>query len=251
MKPSLFFLLFLVSHATWAFSDHGHKLIAAAAWEQLTPYAKQNVERILGVGKKRFVNASVWADHIKSNSDFDYLKPLHYVNLPEDASSYDAKRDCKNNACVVGGILDFTQQLKSTKNENKQLALRMLIHLIGDIHQPLHAGLYKDRGGNWFEIQYKNKTVNLHRFWDNHAVKRFSSNLKSGTQKILNINIDVELATPEIWAAESHAYVMNVIYQAKENKPLTESYLKQVDEVMEKQLAKGAWRLAMWLNRLW
>lgn len=251
MKTYLLFLFLFVSQGVWAFSDHGHKLVASAAWEQLTPYAKQNVERILGVGKSHFVKASVWADHIKSNDDFNYLKPMHYVNLPKDARTYNKARDCKKNACVVEGIKSFSNMAKSGSDAEKIIALRMIIHLIGDIHQPLHAGLYEDRGGNWYEIKYKNKSMSLHKFWDNQAVKRFDKKLKTGTENILSNPLKIELLSPEQWAQESHGIVMDFIYQAEENKQLSDGYLKQIDAIMKEQLTKGAWRLAMWLNRLW
>jgi len=251
MKLFSFITLVLISHWTWAFSDHGHKLVASAAWEQLTPFAKQNVERILGVGKKGFVKASVWADHIKSNDDFNYLKPLHYVNLPKSSRQYDAKRDCPKNACVVEAINDFSKVIKSGSDSEKIIALRMVIHLIADIHQPLHAGLYEDRGGNWYEIKYKKKNVNLHKFWDNHAVKRFAKTLESGTEKILSLNKSIELHSPKTWAEESHNLVLDMVYQAKENKALNDAYLMNVDSIMAQRLNEASWRLAMWLNRLW
>jgi len=77
MKKIVFVSLLIFSQWAGAFSDLGHKMVAAAAWQQLTPFAKQSVERLLGVGEENFIKASVWADHIKSNEDFNYLKPLH------------------------------------------------------------------------------------------------------------------------------------------------------------------------------
>ncbi|GAA6134513.1 S1/P1 nuclease [Oceaniserpentilla sp. 4NH20-0058] len=251
MKSLLFILCVSVSQWAFSFSDYGHKLVALAAWEQLTPDAKHNVERILGAGKVPFVQASVWADHIKSRSEFDYLKPLHYVNMPKDAVSYERERDCKKDACIVEAIKRFTQKVKSGTDSEKVVALKMLVHLFGDIHQPLHAGLYEDRGGNWYKIKYNKKSMSLHKFWDNQVVKRFDKDLESATHRLLETPLDIDLLSPQRWAKESHELVMTFVYQAQENQPLSKEYLAQADSTIQMQLAKGAWRLAMWLNRLW
>lgn len=253
MKTKLLSFIFgcCCSFYAAAFSDLGHKIVAAAAWEQLTPYAKQNIERILGVGPQVFINASVWADHIKSNKKFDYLKPLHYVNLPKEAAQYKKARDCKKNKCIVEAILFFSQQAESGRAQEKAMALKMLIHLIADIHQPLHAGLYEDRGGNWFQVKYQSKPINLHKLWDHQLVKRFALSVSKGRDKVLKQKSAFTLGSPATWAQESHGLVLNMLYPEKEHKPLTSMYLQQADEVMEKQLKKAAWRLAMWLNRMW
>jgi len=134
------FLAFLLSVLTLipahGFSDLGHKMVAAIAWQQLTPFAKQKVQRILGAGEQQFVKASVWADHIKSNDSFNYLKPMHYVNMPKDAQRYNRQRDCRKNKCVVQAIETFSQVLTSNKEKNKKLALRMVIHLLGIFISP-------------------------------------------------------------------------------------------------------------------
>jgi hypothetical protein len=109
MKKILFVLFLICSQSVLAFSDLGHKMVAAAAWQQLTPFAKQTVERLLGSGEANFIEASVWADRIKSNEEFNYLKPLHYVNMPKNAANYRQARDCKKNKCVVEAIKDFSR----------------------------------------------------------------------------------------------------------------------------------------------
>lgn len=251
MKKILLLCLILTSPSVMAFSDLGHKMIAAAAWEHLTPYAKQNIERILGVGKTEFIEASVWADKIKSNEDFNYLKPLHYVNLPKAATTYVASRDCKSDKCVVEGIHTFSKIAKNGSENEKVLALKMLIHLIGDIHQPLHAGLYEDRGGNWFEVKYEDKHLTLHKFWDNQAVKRFANDVQVGAKKLVAIDTNIAVLTPKQWAEESHRITVNSVYQTKENSLLSDEYLAMTDTIIESQLQKAAWRLAIWLNKLW
>jgi len=176
---------------------------------------------------------------------------LHYVNMPKNAQTYVRSRDCKNDRCVVEAIKSFSRIVKTGSDKEKTLALRMLIHLIADVHQPLHAGLYEDRGGNWYEIKYQGKSLSLHKFWDNHLVKRFDKQVASGAQKILANQISVSAGSPVKWAEESHAIAVNSVYLVRENQALSEEYLTMADSLLEKQLSRAAWRLAMHLNTLW
>ncbi|MFT5592114.1 MAG: hypothetical protein ACI8SR_000471 [Oceanicoccus sp.] len=251
MKKILFVLFLICSQSVLAFSDLGHKMVAAAAWQQLTPFAKQTVERLLGSGEANFIEASVWADRIKSNEEFNYLKPLHYVNMPKNAANYRQARDCKKNKCVVEAIKDFSRIAKTGSEKEQTLALRMLIHLIADVHQPLHAGLFEDRGGNWYEIKYEGSSMTLHKFWDNHVVKRFDQDAFAGAQKIIANDVAVDVSNPVKWAEESHVIVVDSVYLAEENNVLSDEYLLMADTIMQQQLSRASWRLAMWLNTLW
>ena len=241
----------LVSQWAFSFGDLGHKAVAAIAWQHLTPFAKQNVERILGAGKQNFVKSSTWADHIKSNDQFDYLKPLHYVNMPKTAIHYQRSRDCKKDKCIVEAINMFGKVVKTGSRKEQLLALRMIVHLIADIHQPLHAGFKQDRGGNWYEVRYDKKAVSLHKLWDHKLVKRIADDWQVIADNVGALNIQVPIYTPKTWAEESHKITAEFVYQATENQDVSEEYLVKADAVLQEQLGRAGWRLAMWLNKLW
>jgi hypothetical protein len=241
----------LFSQWAYSYGDIGHKAVASIAWQQLTPFAKQNAERILGAGKLKFVEASVWADHIKRDERFNYLKPMHYVNLPKASTKYQRSRDCKKDKCIVEAIKTFSKVAKSGSKKEQRLALRMLIHLVGDIHQPLHAGLKEDRGGNWYEVKYQGKAVSLHKLWDNQLVKRIAKDWESVSAVVEKLNIQAPLYGPKVWAEESHALTTGFAYEALENSSVSQEYLAKADNIIQDQLAKAGWRLAMWLNKLW
>jgi len=245
------FLLLVASNNTLAYGDLGHKMVAAAAWPQLSPYAKHKVQQILGFGKEDFIDASVWADHIKSNPEFNYLKPLHYVNLAKGASQYNKQRDCADGQCVVEAIHKYSGHAQSDSQQEQVVGLRMLIHLIADLHQPLHAGFSHDRGGNWYDVKYKGSRINLHKFWDHVLPKRLSEEWQTGATKIMQVPSGVEVGTPELWATHSHGLVKHWVYKADENQEVSDAYLEKADEISKRQLSLAAWRLAMWLNKLW
>lgn len=251
MKKLILVALFSVSALSHGYGDLGHKSVAALAWKHLTPYGKQNVERILGLGQDAFINASVWADHIKKDERFNYLKPMHYVNMPKDEKWYDRKRDCRKDRCVVEAIKHFSKVAKNGSEIEQILALRMIIHLVADVHQPLHAGLYEDRGGNWYEVHYQGDPVTLHKLWDHQMVERMGEDVESVVAELEKVTATVDVAAPVIWAQESHAITVNGVYDVNENQSVSDEYLVWADGVTRSQMAKAGWRLAMWLNKLW
>lgn len=238
-------------HTTFAFGDLGHRTVAALAWPQLTPFAKQNVERLLGVGEDAFIDASVWADHIKSDERFNYLKPLHYVNMPKAAKHYKKSRDCKKDACVVEAIKRFKKIARTGTDIERTLSLRMLIHLIADIHQPLHAGLHEDRGGNWYEVSFNGEPITLHKLWDHGLLKALNQDWRELSKSLASKPSETPLAGPIVWAEESHKIAVQEVYQVAENSVVSEAYQTNGNKILEKQLINAGWRLAMVLNKLW
>ena len=96
------------------------------------------------------------------------MDPYHFINFPKDANAYDQQRDCKVRNCVIEAIAWYVQVLNSSdapRNE-KRTPLRFVAHLVvGDVHQPLHAGFAEDRGGN-SEVRFNGREENLHSLWD-------------------------------------------------------------------------------------
>jgi len=122
-------------------------LIAAEAQQLLTPAARAEVDRLLALEPgATLASISTWADETRSPGTASW----HYVNFPRDAGcAYEAPRDCPGDACVVGAIARQEAVLTSTAADAEKLvALKYLVHFVGDVHQPLHAGYADDKGGN-------------------------------------------------------------------------------------------------------
>lgn len=248
LKIASFFSLFFVAYCSWGYSDDGHKIVAKIAWDNLTPNTKQEVQKILGVGEQSFIDASLWADKVRGQWRYRHLKPLHYVNILD--GHYNPKRDCKKGKCVVQAIEDFSKKVTSSDVKQRKLALRMLIHLIADIHQPLHAGRKEDLGGNKYPVKYKDEEIRLHKVWDGTLVDLIDSNWKRVITKLPALE-GAELREPVAWAEQSHSLAINYAYTTPKNKELSEAYLKQATKVTAEQLSLAAWRLAQWLNNIW
>jgi hypothetical protein len=101
------------------------------------------------------------------------MDAYHFINFPKDANTYDQQRDCKLRNCIIEAIAWYVQVLKSgdaPRNE-KRTALRFVAHLVGDVHQPLHAGFAEDRGGNSVDVRFNGRKENLHSLWDTALVE--------------------------------------------------------------------------------
>src|SRR5687767_13230315 len=189
----------------------GHEIVAAVAETQLTETARKRIKELLPQGTT-LADASTWPD--KAGRQIPDMDPYHFVNFPKDANRYDEQRDCKLRNCVIEAIAWYFQVLKSPdapRNE-KRTALRFIAHLVGDIHQPLHAGFAEDRGGNSVEVRFNGRKENLHSLWDTGLVE-----LEQGTPAEIAGRIQAVVSIDEIqqwqqgspadWALESLAIV--------------------------------------------
>jgi hypothetical protein len=171
----LFNLLILSSAFSWF--DKGHRIVALIAEANLTAEARTGIEEILA-GNTTLADAAVWPDH-EGRSIRD-INPLHYVSIPETASGYDQERDCPERNCMVEALKWFSTVIadKNAPIMLRRLALYYVVHLVGDMHQPLHAGRAGDRGGVDILVSYRSVTTNLHFFWDANLV-----DLETGTDE--------------------------------------------------------------------
>ncbi len=157
-----------ISNSALGWGDQGHQIVALVAERHLTPGAQQSVAKLLGAEGGHLEHVATWADCIKRStacaSDdgaFDQkihaeTKPWHFVDIVITASSLDPQKDCANGDCIVEQIKVDQATLSKTNAPaiDRLLALKFLVHFIGDIHQPLHTA-YKnlpsqksDIGGN-------------------------------------------------------------------------------------------------------
>ncbi len=160
----------------WAWGPEGHAMVADMAEAHLTPAAMQAVQRLLAVeGYRHLDQVSSWPDAIRSQAPD--TGPWHYVDIPLYAERYAQSRDChwdQHNqqvpelTCVVVKLPVFVRVLSdlNQSDERRLEALKWVVHLAGDIHQPLHAEDDHDRGGNDVHLAYFGKATNLHAVWD-------------------------------------------------------------------------------------
>jgi hypothetical protein len=161
-------LVFSTQAAAWG--SQGHQVVAAMAWELLQPATRAEVQRLLALEPGETLESlSTWADEHRNPA----TGPWHYVNFPRGNCQYDPERDCPDGNCVVAAIERERAIWASNANDKTRLkALKYLVHLVADIHQPLHAGYRDDRGGNQFQLRAFMRGSNLHAVWDSGLLRQ-------------------------------------------------------------------------------
>jgi len=147
----------------------GHKLTAKIAYTQLSPAVKDSLKVYLD--QTTIEEASVWMDEIRSDASNDSLKPFHYINM-EKGEAYNP--DSTNN--IIGELNRVIRELKERNKYTKEhitVDLKILIHLVGDLHQPMHNGYGSDRGGNSVAVFFAAGGANLHRVWDTDILEGY------------------------------------------------------------------------------
>ncbi|MES2828567.1 MAG: S1/P1 nuclease [Bacteroidota bacterium] len=155
-----------------AWSMLGHRIVGQIADNHLSPRAKKALKLILG--NESIAMASNWGDFIKSDSNYDSLYNWHFVNLPGglDKQGVFSYLETEKEANVYNRALQMINVLKDKNSlpAQKQFAARMLIHLIGDLNQPMHTAHKEDLGGNKVYVTWFGEKSNLHKVWDDELI---------------------------------------------------------------------------------
>ncbi|MEE1674321.1 S1/P1 nuclease [Agarivorans aestuarii] len=225
----------------------GHQLIAYLAQQQLEPQSQQRIEQILD-GKSLVVLAS-WADYARKQEAWKHTGPWHYINIPKGQSLEQSQRNPKGD--VLSQLEYFEQQLKQAhlSKLERQQALKFYIHFVGDIHQPLHVGYAKDRGGNKVKVNWYGKTTNLHRVWDSQLLDNSKLSLGEYAQYLqASYPNNDQINSYQEWLNQSRA-LLPAVYQLAD-KNLSDDYATQHRPTLELQIVRAGQRLAKKLNQI-
>ena len=248
------FLAFNLLTVTRSFSwfDKGHRIVGLIAHANLTAAARKGVAEILP-GNMTLADAAVWPDHEgRSIRDFD---PLHYVRIPENAGGYDQGRDCPEKNCMVEALEWFSSAIadKNAPIMVRRVVLYYVAHLVGDMHQPLHAGRAGDQGGVDIPVSYRNATTNLHYFWDSDLVE-----METGSEEDIAKQLTANLTEEERlkwqagdstqWTNESSMLVRSHAYRTGSSVELSDDYVEKARPIVQQRLAQAGIRLAWLLN---
>ena len=173
----------LLSGKVQAWGPVGHQTVAMAARAQLTPEALSRLQELMALEPgTTLADIATWADEHRSPD----TAPWHYVNFPKNSCTYSAERDCPDGQCVVAAIDRQTIILAAAGSDASRLrALKYLVHLQADVHQPLHAGYAKDRGGNSYQLQTFMRASNLHAVWDSGLIRALDQDTEVMTARLL------------------------------------------------------------------
>jgi len=190
--------------ALFAWGQEGHRITAELAQRHLDPAARAAVDEILG--GESLAQVAFWPDEIKSYPSWDCAQPFHYVTVPVGAQ-YPDQGVAEGDA--VQALVYFSDLLREREqgDPDSRIALAFVVHLVGDLHQPLHSGRGCDRGGNALKVNWFGDSVNFHTVWDSLLIQ--SENLSFNEWADFLDHADegevarVQSATPVDWVRQS------------------------------------------------
>lgn len=240
-----------------AWGDIGHRIVAELAWRQLDPGARAEVQRLLTAdGDDSLPDVASWPDHLRNDPAHEALGkatgPLHYVNFPTNCR-YDGPADASTRN-VMGGLAKYVAILgdRHRSDAERAEALKFVVHFVGDVHQPLHAGNRDDKGGNEYQVQFDGKGSNLHRVWDSQML--YTADLKWNVyaDKLAAegpVKLPRATGNPYVqWAEESCAIVARPGFYPNGHK-IAPAYVATYLPVAETRLREAGRRLADLLNK--
>lgn len=236
-----------------AWGPLGHRLVGHLAERDLSPKARAEVARLLrGEAEPTLAGVANWADDLRGSDPGLGRRSSrwHYANLAEDGCRYDAARDCKGGDCVVEAIRRQRAILadRTRPAAERAQALKFIVHFVGDIHQPLHAGHAHDRGGNDVQVNLDGKGSNLHRLWDSELLATAKLAEPEWLTRLRRLPSPKDTGTePARWAEASCRVVLRDGFVPPRAK-IGQDYVLRWRPVAEDRLRQAGHALATLLN---
>jgi len=255
-RAVLLLVLALVSAPGFAWSQTGHRVTGAIADQHLGPKARAAVTEVMG--SESLAEASTWPDFMRASPDPFWQRqanPWHYVTIPRGKRWADVGPPPEGDAVTALKRLSATLKDPKAPIAERQLALRFIVHIVGDLSQPLHVGRGGegfDRGGNDVKVTWFGRPTNLHAVWDGDLVDQERLSWTEWTRWLLAAATPSQMRDwsspdPLQWLDDSAA-LREQIYPASPD--LGYAYVFENRERVRQQLTKGGLRLAAYLNRL-
>ncbi len=255
MKNIVFLILFSAqfsfgSSVFW--SKTGHRAIGKVAQEELSGRTRRAMDKLLD--GQSIASISNFADEIKADRRFREFSAWHYVNIPP-GKDYSDIEPSKYGDLVVG-IQKCIAMVKNDKNtkEDRVFYLKMLVHLIGDLHQPMHVGRLEDKGGNDVQVQWFGKGSNLHKVWDSNMINDYGMSYTELATSLPELDKQekraIQNGTVLDWVEESQEIATKLYESVEIGEKLAYKYSYTWWGTVENQLQKGGLRLAKVLNEL-
>lgn len=254
MKKLLLCSLLVIAYTPNAFSwgRTGHRIVGELAQRNLDKKTLNAIHEL--AGSDDLSRLSTWPDEIRSDPKMGYTTPWHYVSIPNGKTYFDQKRN--KDGDVIESLYRFEDILRDPKEtkEHKLDALRFIVHMTGDVHQPLHVGLAEDRGGNSIRVKWFKTETNLHTIWDEELIDFEKLSFTEYANYLGHYSDDEkkdwEKGSYFNWAQESQDLRPKVYDFNKETPNLSYEYNYKVKPVIELRLKQAGLRLAYVLNKI-
>ncbi|SHI83703.1 S1/P1 nuclease [Algibacter luteus] len=248
--------LYILPYQTFANDDFwgqtGHRVVGKIADDYLSGKAKREINRLLN--RKSLAFVSTFADEIKADKRYNEFYTWHYINMSLDENYENSEKNPEGD--LVSGI-NYCKKIISddeASDDDKAFYLKLLIHLIGDLHQPMHIGLKEDRGGNDFKVQWHYEDSNLHRVWDSDMIEKFDMSyveLAENADVLSKAQVKaIQKGSVIDWVNETHELTRKIYDSAEPEENLRYRYSYHHFKTVRTQLQIAGIRLAKVLNEL-
>ena len=252
MPFSALSLMSLWAAPAFGWGQKGHDTVAFIAENHLTPTTAAAISELLD--GKSIVYWANWLDNASHTDEYAYSKTWHYKNIDADMT-YDSA-PLLESGDIQQAIEDQTAVLldPSASREARQLALKMVVHFLGDIHQPMHMGHASDRGGNGWTVKYFNRDNNIHSVWDSSLPESAHKWSHTDWQREIDRLSPEEQAaivnggTPHSWGKETYEICKEVYDTTPQGTNISYDYIAKWTPTIEQQFERGGLRLADLLN---
>ncbi|TGO65811.1 hypothetical protein BCON_0001g01290 [Botryotinia convoluta] len=287
LNPSIFLCLSPLLPSTYAWGTLGHQTVAYVATNFVAEETRDYFQTLLkNTTGSYLAGVATWADSFRYTKAGKHTGAWHFIDALDDvprSCGVKFARDCGEEGCVVGAILNFTNQLLDPHvvRYDKYVAAKFfwvnspIIQFVGDIHQPLHAENI-DVGGNAIAVNWTGKDTNLHHVWDSAIPEKLvggysmgdaqdwanvlTSAIKMGIYQdqaqswLEGMDISDPLTTALGWARDSNAFICTTVMpdgaDALQGKELSGEYYDTSVPVIQLQVARAGYRLAAWLDMI-
>ena len=256
-------IMFLNATDAFAWGAKGHDIVAAIAEQHLTRKAKKNIDKLLE--GKSIVYYSSWMDNIQNSpyweNGYNKTKTWHYANVDKGLTYQTMTKNPDGD--VVNGLEFLTKEL--TENYDnltdsvKVDYIKMIVHMVGDLHCPMHAGRLSDRGGNGTKVMWFRQETNLHSIWDSKMIE--SARTWSYSEWVENLDRTSRKYKKEIMSGTYEEWFMKTVEEASKLYDYVEStgevvpmlsyqFVYDFTPLLEEQLLNAGYRLAYVLNTI-
>jgi hypothetical protein len=252
------FLLACTAAPAWSWGPLGHRIIARIAQREAGPKALSRLSFYLGKDVP-IEEAAVWAQGLELERP--ETARWHFIQIPPNAMQLNLERQCPENECITVKLREFEGIARLGIRDRSEIeeAIKFLIHLVGDLHQPLHAGYGEDQGGKSIPVVLNSRSMSLYDFWDSALLERLGSDAAAIAERLAQNTTSEQRerwrqGNLRDWTWETHLLAARLAYGALPSgspKSLGDDYLLQATEVAEIQLMKAGVRLGKILDQVW
>lgn len=252
-KAGAVFILFFSCQMFFAWSQTGHRVVGQVATENIKNITLRKINKI--THNETLAKMSTFGDEMKSDDRYKKFYSWHFVNFKEGEKYSIANKNPEGDLIQGINFCIATLKDKNTSKEDQVFYLKMLIHFVGDLHQPLHVGHEADKGGNDIKVSWFGRNSNLHRVWDGDMIDDYGMSYTELAHNLPYVykNQIVELQKGSVldWIYESQSLAATIYSSAKMDEKLSYRYSYVYFPLVQKQLQKGGLRLAKILDDIY